>query len=46
MEAPPTGRSIPVDAISVHRLKGGKIAETWRVWDTLGVLQEIGVVPT
>ena len=43
---PPTGRSVTVDAISIHRLSGGKIAETWEVWDTLGFLQQIGVVPT
>jgi steroid delta-isomerase-like uncharacterized protein len=43
---PPTGKSIRVDAISIHRLADGKIAETWQVWDTLGLLQQIGVVPT
>lgn len=43
---PPTGKPISVDAISVHRMDGGKIAETWEVWDTLGFLQQIGVVPT
>jgi ketosteroid isomerase-like protein len=42
---PPTGRPIRVDAISVHRMDGGKIAETREVWDTLGFLQQIGVVP-
>ncbi len=42
---PPTNRPIRVDAISVHRMDGGKIAETWEVWDTLGLLQQIGVVP-
>ena len=42
---PPTGKKIRVDAISVHRMAGGKIAETWEVWDTLGFLQQIGVVP-
>jgi predicted ester cyclase len=42
---PATGRSIEVDAISVHRMAGGKIAETWEVWDTLGLLQQLGVVP-
>jgi steroid delta-isomerase-like uncharacterized protein len=42
---PATGRSIEVDAISVHRMAGGKIAETWEVWDTLGFLQQLGVVP-
>ena len=24
----------------------GKIAETWQVWDTLGFLQQLGVIPT
>ena len=42
---PPTGKSIRVDAISIHKVTGGKIAETWQVWDTLGFLQQIGVVP-
>jgi steroid delta-isomerase-like uncharacterized protein len=42
---PPTGRSISVDAISIHRMANGKVAETWEVWDTLGFLQQLGVVP-
>jgi steroid delta-isomerase-like uncharacterized protein len=42
---PPTGKEVRVDAISIHRMRGGKIAETWEVWDTLGFLQQIGVVP-
>jgi steroid delta-isomerase-like uncharacterized protein len=41
----PTGKSIRVDAITIHRMQGGKIAETWEVWDTLSFLQQIGVVP-
>ena len=43
---PATGRKVRVDAIAIHRMAGGKIAETWEVWDTLGFLQQIGVVPT
>lgn len=42
---PPTGKEISVDAISVHQLRDGKIAESWEVWDTLGFLQQLGVVP-
>lgn len=42
---PPTGKRIDVSAISIHRMVGGKIAETWEVWDTLGFLQQLGVVP-
>ena len=41
----PTGRSVRVDAITIHRMKDGKIGETWEVWDTLGFLQQLGVVP-
>jgi steroid delta-isomerase-like uncharacterized protein len=42
---PPTGKSVRVDAIAIHKVTGGKIAETWGVWDTLGFLQQLGVVP-
>ena len=42
---PPTGKKIDVSAISIHRMSAGKIAETWEVWDTLGFLQQLGVVP-
>jgi hypothetical protein len=24
---------------------GGKIVESWNYWDTLGMLQQLGVVP-
>jgi steroid delta-isomerase-like uncharacterized protein len=42
---PPTGKKIDVSAISIHRMQDGKIAETWEVWDTLGFLQQLGVIP-
>jgi steroid delta-isomerase-like uncharacterized protein len=42
---PPTGKKIEVDAITIHQMRDGKIAETWEVWDTLGFLQQLGVVP-
>ena len=42
---PATGKKISVDAICVHRVVDGKIAETWEVWDTLGFLQQLGVLP-
>ena len=43
---PATGKKIRVDAITIHRMRDGKIAESWEVWDTLGFLQQIGVVPS
>ena len=42
---PATGNKVSVDAIAIHRMSGGKIAESWEVWDTLGFLQQLGVVP-
>ena len=42
---PPTGRSIRVSAISVMKIRDGKIAEHRCNWDTLGFLQQLGVVP-
>lgn len=46
---PATGRDVrdvrDVNAITIHRMSDGKIAETWEVWDTLGFLQQLGVVP-
>ena len=42
---PPTGKKVKVDALTIHRMAGGKIAETWEVWDTLGFLQQLGVIP-
>jgi predicted ester cyclase len=42
---PPTGNTVALDAISIHRVADGKITEDWTVWDTLGMLQQIGAVP-
>lgn len=44
---PPTGRQLSgIEGVVVHRMEDGKIAETWQVWDTLGFLQQLGVVPS
>jgi len=45
MGIPPTERPISVEAITIHRIADGKIAEEWTVWDALGLLQQIGAVP-
>jgi steroid delta-isomerase-like uncharacterized protein len=45
MGVPPTGATIAVEAITVLRFAGGKIAEEWTVWDALGLLQQVGAVP-
>jgi steroid delta-isomerase-like uncharacterized protein len=45
MGVPPTGAKIAVEAITIFRIAGGKIAEEWTVWDALGLLQQVGAVP-
>jgi steroid delta-isomerase-like uncharacterized protein len=46
MGVAPSGNSLNVDAISIFRVADGKLAEEWTVWDTLGLLQQIGAVPS
>ena len=45
MGIPPTGKKIMMTAITIYRLAGGKVAECWWNYDTLGVLQQIGAIP-
>lgn len=42
---PATGKSVDVQGTWIHRVKNGKIAESYNVWDTLGMLQQLGIVP-
>jgi predicted ester cyclase len=46
MGIPPTGARIEVEALTVLRIENGRIAENWTVWDTLGLLRQLGVVPS
>jgi steroid delta-isomerase-like uncharacterized protein len=41
----PTGKGIATTGISVVRLVGGKVAEQWVTWDTLGMMQQFGAIP-
>ena len=45
MGIPPTGKQATVTGISIFRLTGDLIVEAWTNWDTLGLLQQLGVVP-
>jgi steroid delta-isomerase-like uncharacterized protein len=42
----PTGKQATVTGITIDRYAGGKIAESWTNWDTLGLLQQLGAVPS
>lgn len=41
----PTGKQITVTGISIFAITGGKVVEQRTTWDTLGMLQQLGVVP-
>jgi predicted ester cyclase len=43
---PPTGKQIRMTGIAVHRIANGKIVEHWSELDNLGLMQQLGVVPT
>ena len=45
MGIPPTGKQVTVTGISIDRFAGGKSIESWTNFDTLGMMQQLGVVP-
>jgi steroid delta-isomerase-like uncharacterized protein len=46
MGVPPTGKEVVTSGISILRVANGKIAEQWDNFDNLGLLQQLGVIPT
>ncbi len=44
LEFPPTGRHIDLPGADLFQIKGGRIAEIRVFYDTLGLLQQLGVV--
>jgi steroid delta-isomerase-like uncharacterized protein len=43
---PATGKSFSIPAMAIARLADGVIAEWWQIGDTLGLLRQIGAMPT
>jgi steroid delta-isomerase-like uncharacterized protein len=41
-----TGKQVTTSGISILRVANGKIAEQWDSFDTLGMLQQLGVLPS
>ncbi len=46
MGIPPTNKKVTIWAINIYRIAGGKIVEELGKADTLGLMQQLGVVPT
>jgi steroid delta-isomerase-like uncharacterized protein len=45
MGIPASGKSISIEGIRIDRIENGKIAESWMQMDSLGLLEQIGVLP-
>uniref|UniRef100_A0A831WZJ6 Ester cyclase n=1 Tax=Thermorudis peleae TaxID=1382356 RepID=A0A831WZJ6_9BACT len=46
MGIPASGRRVRFTEIHTARVEGGKIVERWSEWDQLGLLQQIGAIPS
>ncbi len=44
MGVPPSGQRVTVPGSSIFRVAGGRVAEEHAVWDTLGMMRQIGVL--
>ena len=43
---PPTNKKVTIWGIYIDRMAGGKFVETWERFDMLGMMQQLGIVPT
>ena len=46
MGIPPTGKSVAISEVIINRFAGGRIIESWRFFDQMTMMQQLGVVPT
>lgn len=42
---PPTGNVVSIEGMDLSRLADGKIVEHWTQMDSLGMMQQLGVIP-
>jgi steroid delta-isomerase-like uncharacterized protein len=46
MGMPATGKQITITGIDITRWSGGKSVEHWAQFDQMGMIQQLGVIPT
>lgn len=46
MGIPPTGRSVTVDETIIDQFADGRIVESWRLFDQMAMMQQLGLIPT
>ena len=45
MGIPATGKTVEVGGIDIVRVRDGKFVEHWGLFDAMGLMQQLGVVP-
>ena len=45
MGIPPTGKSVMVSETIIDQFADGKIVESWRLFDQMAMMQQLGVIP-
>ena len=45
MGIPPSGRSVSMGLIDIVRISEGRVVEHWSEGDSLGMMQQLGVIP-
>ncbi len=45
MGIPPTGKQVTWTGIDIFRITDGKIVEGWGIVDSLGLMQQLGILP-
>jgi predicted ester cyclase len=46
MGVPASGRKVEVQGIGIDRVSGGKTVERWLQYDSAGLLQQLGAIPS
>jgi steroid delta-isomerase-like uncharacterized protein len=41
----PTGKKVSIEGITINHIADGKIMDSYVSWDTLGLMQQLGVAP-
>jgi predicted ester cyclase len=45
MGIPPTGRKVLVSGTAIDRFENGQSVEHWEIFDQVGLMQQLGVIP-
>ena len=43
---PPTGKTVTVTGVNIARITRGKLVEMWAFQDAMGLMQQLGVIPS